>query len=213
MTVQRKPTREPGRIYIDELAKIVNRQPNTIRKWERLEMLPAHLIPQRGTRRWRYWTEKQVYGPRGVIKWMKDNDIRPGAYLTMPSGEAKHIANMRRPRGITLEMIEEIRYHARTFKSGDRKGKHRHSRRWIIQTYFSRTAYTSESNFEKALVAYFAAQGWEFPPPTRTKQTKRRASDRMTPAQIKKHPEVRRATREANRIVRIVDKKLTAKGK
>jgi hypothetical protein len=36
----------------------------------------------------------------------------------------------------------------------------------------------------------------------------------MTKAEMAKHPEVRRAIREANRIVRIVDKKLkTTKGK
>jgi hypothetical protein len=35
----------------------------------------------------------------------------------------------------------------------------------------------------------------------------------MTKQQMKRHPEVRRLTKEANRIIRIVDKKLTTKGK
>jgi hypothetical protein len=34
----------------------------------------------------------------------------------------------------------------------------------------------------------------------------------MTKAQVKRHPEVRRLTRETNRIIKLVDKKL-AKGK
>jgi hypothetical protein len=205
---EQPPSREPGRYYIDELSSIVNRKPDTIRKWERADMLPQHLKPKRGTRDWRYWTDKQVFGPRGILHWMKKNDIRPGAYLTTPEGEASHIAHMRRPRGMSISMLEEIKYWAKTFKSGNKKGKHRRSRQWIIDTYFEKTTYSSKRNFEKALIGYFANQGWEFPPPTHS----RRASSRMTKAQIKRHPEVRRLTRDANRIIRLVDKKL-AKGK
>ena len=208
-TMQERPlTREAGRFYIDELSPIVNRKPDTIRKWERMGMLPSYLMPKRGTRDWRYWTDKQVYGKRGILKWMKDNDIRPGAYLTTAEHEARHIQHMRRPRGMKISMLEEIRYYARTFKSGNKKGQHRRSRQWIIDKYFDQTTYTSKRNFEKAIVNYFAAQGWEFPPPTRAKRT----SARMTKAQVKRHPEVRRLTKEANRVIRIVDKKL-AKGK
>ena len=199
-------TREPGRFYIDELAAVVNRKPDTIRKWERAGMLPEHLLPERGAREWRYWTTKQVVG---IVKWMHDNDIRPGAYLTTAEHEAQHIEHMRRPRGIQLATLEEIRYWGKSFKSGTKQGQHRRSRKWIIDTYFEQTSYASKKNFEKALVAYFAAQGWEFPPPAHS----RRASSRMTPAQVKRHPEVRAATREANRIIRIVDKKLASKGK
>jgi hypothetical protein len=204
----RPHTREPGRFYIDELSTIVNRKPDTIRKWERVDMLPPHLKPKRGTRGWRYWTDKQVYGPRGIIKWMKTNNIRPGAYLTTAEHEAQHIENMRRPRGMKIAMLEEIRYYARTFKSGGRKGQHRRSRQWIIDTYFDQTTYTSKANFEKAIAAYFSSQGWEFPPAARVRRDSR---GRMTKQQMARHPEVRRVTKEVNRIVRIVDKKL-AKG-
>lgn len=206
---ERPTTREPGRFYIDELSPIVNRKPDTIRKWERTDMLPDYLKPKRGTRNWRYWTDNQVYGPRGILKWMKNNDIRPGAYLTTAAGEASHIEHMRRPRGMKMDMLEEARYYARTFKSGGRKGQHRRSRQWIIDHYFEQTSYTSKVNFEKAITSYFASQGWEFPPAARVRRDSR---GRMTKQQIAKHPEVRRLTREANRIVRIVDKKL-AKGK
>jgi hypothetical protein len=207
---ERPITREPGRFYIDELSAIVNRKPDTIRKWERVDMLPAHLKPKRGTRDWRYWTDNQVYGPRGILKWMKNNDIRPGAYLTSAAGEASHIEHMRRPRGMKLAMLEEVRYYARTFKSGNKKGMHRRSRKWIIDHYFDQTSYSSKENFERAIVNYFFQQGWEFPPPARTR---RAPSGRMTRQEMEKHPEVRRLRREANRIVRIVDKKLTTKGK
>jgi len=199
--------REEGRRYIDELAKIVHRKPDTIRKWQRANMLPKHLLPKRGTREWRYWTVSQVYGPRGILRWMKANDIRPGAYLTSPESEAKHIEHMRRPRGMKVDMLEEIRYWARSFKSGAKKGQHRRSREWIVDRYFDQTTYTSKKNFERALVSYFASQDWEFPPPTRARGT----SARMTPAQIKRHPEIRRATRDVNRVIRIVDKKLKGK--
>jgi hypothetical protein len=208
----RPKTREPGRVYIDELAKIVNRKPDTIRKWERLGMLPSHLLPKRGMRDWRYWTTGQVYGSKGIIKWMKANDIRPGSYLTTPDQEADHIRHMRRPRGMKLDMLEEIRYHARTFKSGEKAGRHRRSRKWIIEHYYDQTTYTSKENFEKALVNYFSGQGWEFPPSGRTRGPVPGARARLT-RQIQQHPDVRRATREADRIVRIVDKKLTTKGK
>jgi hypothetical protein len=210
MEIEQTPTqREPGRYYIDELSAIVNRKPDTIRKWERMDMLPAHLKPRRGTRDWRYWTDKQVFGPRGILAWMRKNDIRPGAYLTTPEQEKQHIANMRRPRGMKLDMLEEIRYYARSFKSGSKQGQHRRSRKWIIDHYFDQTSYTSKENFEKAITSYFAAQGWEFPPALRA----RSSSARMTRTQVKQHPEVRRATREANKIIRFVDKKLTTKGK
>ena len=210
-------TREPGRFYIDELAAVVHRKPDTIRKWQRAGMLPNHLLPKRGARNWRYWTAKQVVG---ITKWMKNNDIRPGAYLTTPEGEASHIEHMRRPRGIKPAVLEEIRYWARSFKSGTKEGQHRRSRKWIIDHYFDQTVYSSKKNFERALVGYFAAQGWEFPPPGRStrpgtrppKRAPKRASSRMTQAEIKRHPEVRAATRDANRIIRIVDKSL-AKGK
>ena len=36
----RPDTREAGRLYIDELSIVVNRKPDTIRKWERAGMLP-----------------------------------------------------------------------------------------------------------------------------------------------------------------------------
>lgn len=209
---ERLRTREPGRIYIDELAQIVNRKPDTIRKWERLGMLPTHLAPKRGMRDWRYWTDKQVYGQRGILKWMKTHNIRPGAYLTTPDQEVSHIRNMRQPRAISKEVVDEIRYHARTFKSGAKKGKHRHSRKWIIDHYFERTNYASKENFEKAIASHFASQGWEFPPTGRARGPVPGARARML-KQVQKDPEVRRMTREANRIVRIVDKKLTTKGK
>lgn len=209
--VRHPVTRESGRYYIDELAIVVNRKPDTIRKWERMDMLPDHLKPARGTREWRYWTTKQVFGRNGVLQWMKDNDIRPGAYLTTAEHEATHIKNMRQPRGMKLDMLEEVRYYARTFKTGNKKGMYRRSRKWIIDTYFDQTTYTSKANFEKAIVNFFFAQGWEFPPPTRTR---RRTSGRMTQAEIKRHPEVRRLQKESARIIRIVDKKLkTTKGK
>jgi hypothetical protein len=204
----RPETREAGRFYIDELSGIVNRKPDTIRKWERMDMLPDHLKPKRGTRDWRYWSDKQVYGRKGILQWMVDNDIRPGAYLTTAEHEEKHIQHMRRPRGMKISMLEEIRYYARTFKTGSKAGMHRRSRQWIIDHYFDQTSYTSKANFEKAIVNYFSQQGWEFPPPTRRKRT----STRMTSKQMAKHPEVRRLNKEANRVVRIVDKKL-AKGK
>jgi hypothetical protein len=209
MDEQRPTTREPGRFYIDELSQIVNRKPDTIRKWERAEMLPPHLRPKRGTRDWRYWTDKQVYGPRGILAWMKKNDIRPGAYLTMPQDEEKHIENMRRPRGIKADALEEIKYLATSYKSGSKKGRYRRSRKWIIDHYFDQTTYTSKANFEKVLVNYFAQQGWEFPPAALQPGSR----GRMTRKQIEQHPEVRRVTREANRIIRLVDKKLTTKGK
>ena len=53
----RPTTREAGRVYIDELAKIVDREMGTIRKWERT-VLPKRLHSKRGYRGWRYWTDK-----------------------------------------------------------------------------------------------------------------------------------------------------------
>jgi DNA-binding transcriptional MerR regulator len=69
-------------ISITELGEIVTRKINTIRKWEREGRLPKHLIPRRGDNGRRFWTHEQVYGQRGIIKWMERNDMRPGKYIS-----------------------------------------------------------------------------------------------------------------------------------
>jgi hypothetical protein len=56
------PERDEGRIYIGELAEIINRKPNTIRGWERTRRLPKKLCSHRSDEgaAWRYWTPEQV---------------------------------------------------------------------------------------------------------------------------------------------------------
>jgi hypothetical protein len=87
------------RIYIREAAELLNRRMATLRKWEQLNLLPPHLMPHRGHRGWRYWTEDQI---EGIRQWLRETDRRPGKGLPHynPTEQQldKAIAAMRRPR-------------------------------------------------------------------------------------------------------------------
>jgi len=65
-------------IFIREAAKMLDRQPHTLRTWEYNDMLPDHLMPQRNERGWRYWTPEQI---EGIKRWLVESDIRPGRGL------------------------------------------------------------------------------------------------------------------------------------
>jgi hypothetical protein len=68
------------RIFIGELAKIVNRRVGTIRRWVTSGKLPEHLQPQRNPSisSWRWWTPEQV---QGIKEWMRDERVYPGSGL------------------------------------------------------------------------------------------------------------------------------------
>lgn len=66
-----------GKIYIGELAKIIQRRPNTIRKWEKQGRFPEHLRPIREGG-WRYWTNDQA---ELIKQWMIDEKLFPGSGL------------------------------------------------------------------------------------------------------------------------------------
>jgi hypothetical protein len=154
--------KEEERIYIDELAKIVNRKVGTIRKWESDGWLPRHLLPKRGKRTMRYWTHQQVYGKRGLIAWMERNDMRPGNMLTDPSVEDEHVEHLRRPKFLDGNKIRGVHM---MIDNG-------RSREYIVESLFPRTRYSRPENLESALVRYFAEQGWYFPPAKRKRKTK-----------------------------------------
>lgn len=71
--------RQENRVYIRELAELVNRRIDTVRKWDR-NHLPKKLQSRRdGTgRNWRYWTPAQV---KGIFEWIERTDRRPGKGL------------------------------------------------------------------------------------------------------------------------------------
>lgn len=153
--MRRPATREAGRVYIDELAKIVDREMGTIRKWERTT-LPKRLHSKRGYRGWRYWTDAQVWGDRGIVAWMKENDVRPGNLVSDPSKEAQHVRNLRKPKFLDG-------YHIRSARRFADQGKTRDE---IIRKLYPRTRYARPENLERALVKLFAQEGWYFPPST-----------------------------------------------
>jgi len=153
MIADRPETRDEGVVYIDELAKIINRQQGTIRKWER-ERLPKRLHPHRGARNWRYWTDSQVWGPNGIVAWMKRNDMRPGNLVTDPEKADEHVRNLRRPKYLNG-------HHIRSAKAFVAQGR---SRAWIVETLWPRTKYARPENLEVALVKLFASNNWYFPP-------------------------------------------------
>lgn len=72
------PEKPDEKIYIREAAEALNRKMGTLRKWDQSGILPSDLVPQRGSRGWRYWTEEQV---EGLQEWLRDTDRRPGKAL------------------------------------------------------------------------------------------------------------------------------------
>ena len=162
-TIERPETREEGVVYIDELAEIINRQQGTIRKWELTGKLPNTLLPERGPRNWRYWTDDQVWGDKGIVAWMDKNDMRPGNLVTDPSKADEHVRNLRRPKYLNG-------YHIRSARAFVDNGK---SRAWIVETLWPRTKYARPENLEAALVKVFASNGWYFPPHVKRKLPER----------------------------------------
>ena len=87
------------KIYIVELAELVNRRPATIRQWERSGALPTDCRPQRNDRGWRYWTPEQA---DKIAAWMQAQDLRPGKglkhYRPTPEQVSTHIDGQRMKR-------------------------------------------------------------------------------------------------------------------
>jgi len=147
-------------ISITQLGEIINREANTIRKWEREGVLPKKLHPRRGDRGWRYWTHAQVYGKDGIIKWMERKDMRPGRALADPAHADTHVKNLRRPKYLNKHLVKLIRTMVQNGASASE----------IIEEIYPHTKYASEENFESAVRGYFTKQGWVFPPSSKREQ-------------------------------------------
>lgn len=87
------------RIYLRELAELIDRRMNTIRLWERDGSLPEELRAQRDERDWRYWTPAQV---QRIKAWMKREGRAPGIGLRnvtpTPEKTQQILTNLRQPR-------------------------------------------------------------------------------------------------------------------
>lgn len=166
---------------ITELAVIIDREPNTIRKWEKSGKLPEHLISTRiGNRQWRYWTHEQIYGDDGIIAWMTENDIRPGNLITHPNNTKRHLQNMRKPRFIdgyamrtTRRMIKEgksAKQIARKVNTNAIKRKRNKDGGDVSITPLGFPTidrwYSSLENVEKALRKACEIEGLDFPEPS-----------------------------------------------
>lgn len=85
------------RVYIREAAERLDRQIDTLRKWDTDNVLPAHLNPHRGERKWRYWTESQM---DELEVWAAGRV--PGSaligYDPDPDRVALHRSRMRKPK-------------------------------------------------------------------------------------------------------------------
>lgn len=133
-------------IWIGDLAEIVNRRKDTIRGWVSKGLLPETLHPKMGYKPGgkkpiRYWTNAQVYAKGGILSWMQQNDMRPGRAFADPADEARHIANLRRPKYLNG-------YHIRSLRTWCNQGK---DWQWIINKLYPRTNYTTKAGLERAV--------------------------------------------------------------
>ena len=164
----RKPARKAN-INMTELCKIVNREPGTIRGWEHKKLLPKHLMPARDLNNHRYWTHEQVHGPKGIIAWMDDNDMRPGKLVADPSKEDQHVNNLRKPKLLNGDQLRGVQM---MIDNG-------RDREYILRNLFPRTKYSTITGLESALVRYYKTKGLYFPPkkrrpyPTRAQRMER----------------------------------------
>lgn len=145
-------------ISIKQLAEILNRKENTIRRWEREGVLPKKLVPKRGPRRWRYWTKAQVYGKGGLIEWVRKRDEKLGWEGVLgtpytPEQKARHIQNLRKPKYLSSQVLTGAKAMADAGKNSV----------YIVTHFYSRTKYASEINFERALIREFERRGWKYP--------------------------------------------------
>jgi hypothetical protein len=92
---------EEEMIFIGQASELLDRRIGTLRLWDEMGVLPLHLRPQRGPRRWRYWTPLQI---EGIKEWIIKTDRRPGTGLPHIKSRPDHVAatrqihNMRKPR-------------------------------------------------------------------------------------------------------------------
>ncbi len=143
----------PPTVGMTELCKIVNREAGTIRKWQSEGLLPDHLVPRRDENNHRVWTHAQVYGSRGIIKWMERNDMRPGKLMTDPDKEDQHLHNLRRPKLLNGDQIRGVK---KMVENG-------RSREYIVDKLFPRSGYATKHGLEVALTKYFKRNNWPFP--------------------------------------------------
>ena len=62
-------------VGITQAAKFLDREPGTLRKWERDKVLPDDLLPKRDDQNRRYWSQEQL---DTIKQWLIDTDRRPG---------------------------------------------------------------------------------------------------------------------------------------
>lgn len=67
------------RVYMRDLARLLDRSSGTIRGWERDGLLPKRLLPHRDEKGWRYWKLGQV---AKIQEWMVKNRMAPGKGLS-----------------------------------------------------------------------------------------------------------------------------------
>lgn len=81
---------------ITDAAKFLDREPGTLRKWERDGILPDEYLPKRDDQNRRYWSKEQL---EAIKQWLVDTDRRPGKglkhYKPSPEKLKQHLANQR----------------------------------------------------------------------------------------------------------------------
>lgn len=92
------------RVYMRELATLLDRRSHTIRGWERDGILPKKLRPHRDEKGWRFWTESQA---TMIKEWMTVKNMQPGkgllGYSPTTSAVQEMMSQLRRPRDIELK--------------------------------------------------------------------------------------------------------------
>lgn len=101
---------KPRRVYMRELARLLDRSSHTIRGWERDGLLPRGLRPHRDEKDWRYWTPQQA---ERLQSWLTGNGMAPGkglrGFSPSPERVQEMLGNLRQPRALELKRCPHCR--------------------------------------------------------------------------------------------------------
>src|SRR5438105_6631487 len=95
---------QDGKVYLRELAALVDRPMNTLRIAERTGLLPENLLPKRDDRGFRYWTESQAVR---LQAWYIETGIKAGVPFERAQPGKRRGAPYKRSEEEARQIVEQ----------------------------------------------------------------------------------------------------------